>query len=151
MTPSLFFSRLKAILEDIEISAGVKLFKDVKAVASYDANFLKRLRFPSALIVISGFMPDLEHPQIGEQSFSVIFATNNKTDVYGENVFIGSGVSTGLHDVERKVLEAISGLQTLSGSINIQESGIGGAKYATSKNITIMYREFKCNVWLEGF
>jgi len=127
----------------------LKLFGDVKVVSSYAKAFGSRLRYPSALIVVSGFLSDSEHPGIGEQSFSVISLVSNKTDVYGENLYTGSGESTGLHQVSRKVLEAITEIQSISGSINIQEGASGGTKF-NSPNNTIVYREFKCSVLLEG-
>ena len=149
MIPSLFFSRLKVIISDIEQDSGVKLFKDVKVVIGYDKAMLRKLNFPSALIVVSGFLSDAEHPQIGNQAFSVMPFVVNKHDIFGECILTGSGNTKGLHYVSKKVHAAITGLQSLAGSINIVEGNHGGIIHEKGAT-AISHREFRCDVLLDA-
>lgn len=150
MTPKTFFDRLKTLIRDIEKAPGELLFHDVKVVCSFDRSFLKRLRFPSALIVVSGFRSDVEHPEIGDQTFSIISFINNRYDIYGEKIFTGSGNTLGMHEVTRRVQSAIVNTQTLTDSISILEGDHGGIRFPTG-NLNIMYREFSCHTLLEAF
>lgn len=149
MIPSLFFSRIKTIITDIEQDVGVKMFKTVKVVSGFDKSMLARMTFPAALIVVSGFLSDTEHPQIGSQTFSVMSFVVNKTDVFGEYAIKGSGLTKGLHYISKKIHAAITGLQTLVGSINIIEGNHSGITYQ-SGNISIQHREFHCDVLLDA-
>lgn len=149
MTPSTFFSRLAAFIKTFQIDGQI-IFGDVKVVSAFKKSMVARMRFPGCLIIVGNYITDGEHPEIGVQRFQINFAVQNKQDVYGENVWTGSGTTLGLHQIAEKLVEALTSTTALADSVIIVEGSVGNT-LVINNNEGIHMRLFTCESLLDGY